>query len=192
MPTRVTVISSSLNPQSHSRLVARALAAALEARGAGVEFFDFQSFPLPDLLSPGLYEDANVVRLKRAVLESDGTVLASPVYNWQLAATLKRAVEILGEHGGGLRAVWLDKLITFACAGGLHHSYMAYSPMAMSMMMDFKCVINPYMVYAAGTDFADGRIASPALERRIEKTAAVKLELIERLKGRTYESGWEV
>ena len=48
------------------------------------------------------------------------------------------------------------------------------------------------MVYAAGTDFTDGRIASPALERRIEKTAAVKLELIERLKGRTYQSGWEV
>lgn len=101
-------------------------------------------------------------------------------------------MEILGEHGGGLRAVWLDKLITFACAGGLHHSYMAYSPTAMSMMMDFKCVINPYMVYAAGTDFTDGRITSPALERRIEKTAAVKVELIDRLKDRAYRSGWEV
>ena len=69
---------------------------------------------------------------------------------------------------------------------------MAYSPMAMSMMMDFKCVINPYMVYGAGSDFADGQITSPALLRRVEKTAAVKVELMERLRGRKYTSGWEV
>src|SRR5687768_17042433 len=56
-------------------------------------------FPAGGPVLAGLYEDANVGRLKRAVLESEGTVLASPIYNWQLAATLKRAVEILGEHG---------------------------------------------------------------------------------------------
>ena len=82
--------------------------------------------------------------------------------------------------------------MTFVCAGGLPHSYMAYSSLAMSLMLDFKCVINPYQVYATERDWTNEIDASAALLARLEKAIKVKLELADGLQNRTYRSDWEI
>ena len=56
-------------------------------------------------------------------------------------------------------------MVTLLTAGGLAESYMAYTNTAISLMLDFKCVINPM---------------------------GVMMELGERRADRTYTSGWEI
>lgn len=92
----------------------------------------------------------------------------------------------------GQRAAWFDKIVTFLCAGGLPHSYMAYGPMALSLMLDFKCIINPYAVYSTDRDFNVDHAFSDKLTARLEKTMRVKIELADGLSKRQYRSGWEV
>src|SRR3712207_8670459 len=46
-----------------------------------------------------------------------------------------------------LRAPFFDKVVTFVHAAGLPHSYMAFAPLAVSMILDFRCIVNPYPVY---------------------------------------------
>jgi hypothetical protein len=86
-------------------------------------------------------------------------------------------VEVTGATGeNGRKAAWFDKFVTFLCAGGLPHSYTAYAGLASSMTLDFKCILNPYMVYATDRDITDG-VVSEALSLRMEKTLDVALEL---------------
>jgi NAD(P)H-dependent FMN reductase len=120
-------------------------------------------------------------------------LIASPIYNWSLASTAKTLIEVTGATGeGGRRAAWFDKVITFVCSGGLPHSYMAYGSVAVSMMLDFKCIVNPYMVYATDRDFGPGLSLGDRLHARLERTRAVKVELASALAGRDYRSTWEV
>lgn len=124
---------------------------------------------------------------------ADGIVLAAPVYNWSLGSVLKQLIEATGATGErGRKAAWFDKTVTFVCAGGLPHSYMAYSSIAMSLMMDFKCIINPYVVYATERDWDGPETLSKPLADRMAKTMRVKREITEALSARTYSSDWEV
>ncbi|MDQ0677330.1 hypothetical protein QFZ30_000712 [Arthrobacter pascens] len=59
------------------------------------------------------------------------------------------------------------------------------------MTLDFKCIINPYMVYASDRDATDG-VFSEAVARRMQKTVEVALELAAALKNRPYSSDWEI
>ncbi len=59
------------------------------------------------------------------------------------------------------------------------------------MTLDFKCILNPYMVYATDRDITDG-VFSEALSLRMEKTLDVALERAAALRNRTYSSDWEI
>jgi len=120
-------------------------------------------------------------------------LLAVPIYNWGVGGTAKNLIEITGstDEARGLSSPWFDQLVTFLVAGGLPHSYMAHTAFATSLMLDFKCIINPYHVYATSRDWTDARW-SDRLTARLERTLQIKLELAERLRGRSYQSGWEI
>jgi chromate reductase len=133
-----------------------------------------------------------VVGLKRAIVEADAVLIAAPVYNWSLGSAAKNMVEVTGTTGeNGRKAAWFDKFVTFLCAGGLPHSYTAYAGLASSMRLDFKCILNPYLVYPTDRDITDG-VFSEALSLRMEKTLDVALELAAALRNRTYSSDWEI
>ncbi|MDN4595963.1 NADPH-dependent FMN reductase [Leifsonia virtsii] len=130
---------------------------------------------------------------RNALLEADSIVMAMPIYNWGAGSSAKNFIELTGATGEkGRRAAWFDKVITFLCAGGLPHSYMAYSQIAASMMLDFKCVVNPYMVYASDRDLSLEHGFSDSLRSRLAKTVAVHAELRDLLAHRTYRSDWEI
>lgn len=62
------------------------------------------------------------------VAEADNVIMAVPIYNWAVGSSAKNFVELTGATAAnGHRAAWFDKVVTFLCAGGLPHSYMAYS-----------------------------------------------------------------
>lgn len=188
-----TVLSTSLSPHSRSRMLARLAAERLSTRGHLVTLLDLQSMPLPAFDDDAAYAHPNVQLYRRAIEQADGVILALPVYNWATGSGAKNLIELTGSHSTtrGLSAVWFDKVVTFLVAGGLMHSYTAHHSTAVGLMTDFKCLLNPYHVYAVGGDW-DGDTLKPPIEARLNKTLAVALELSAKLQHREYQSTWEM
>ena len=61
----------------------------------------------------------------------------------------------------------------------------------MSMVLDFKCILNPYNVYVHNRHWEDGVLGDEATER-IDQSAAVLAELMKCLSDRTYRSRWDI
>lgn len=192
-PLRFTVISCSRDPHSRSRALAKQARQRLEAAGHAVTLLDLRERPLPGFDNDQAYDDANFAAYHQAIRSADGVLLAVPVYNWGVGGAAKNLVELTGstDAARGLDSAWFDQLVTFLVAGGLPHSYMAHTNFAASLTLDFKCVLNPYHVYATGRDWT-GDDLSESVSARLDKTLAVHAELAARLRGRSYRSGWEV
>lgn len=189
----ITIISCSLDPTSKSSALANLAGQLVTASGHQLTLIDLRSIEVPMFDNCSAFADPVYQRLHDAISMADGIFLATPVYNWGLGSAVKNLIELTGSTGvDGRQSAWFDKVVTFLCSGGLPHSYMAYSSVAMSLMLDFKCVLNPYMVYASERDWLDGMQLSAELRERLEKTVAVKLELAARLKDRSYKSSWEI
>ncbi|AGB74867.1 MULTISPECIES: NADPH-dependent FMN reductase [Rhizobium] len=192
-PLKITILSCSLDPKSRSRRMAREAENLLRERRCEVEFIDLQYLELPAFDNFKCYEHPSYDRLYRAIRGADGVLLAVPIYNWSVGSAAKSLIELTGATGAsGRKSAWFDQIVTFICSGGLPHSYMAYGSLATSLMLDFKCVINPYVVYATERDWIDGTIPSDTLATRLQKTIEVQLELSSRLRSRAYSSDWEI
>jgi NAD(P)H-dependent FMN reductase len=190
-PLRLPVISCSLDPVSTSRRLAERSASLLRANGHGSEVVDLATAPLPAFDNDQVFDSDAYGALHDVIRESDGVVLAFPIYNWAPSSTVKSLIEATGATGEGRRAAWFDKVVTFVCAAGLPHSYMATGALAQSLMLDFKCVVNPYTAYVAERDWEAGTL-SVDRAARLEKTMTVHAELAGLLRDRTSLSDWEV
>jgi NAD(P)H-dependent FMN reductase len=191
---RSIVLSSSLDASSRSEQLARLYAASLSDRGVEVQFLSLKDYPLPRFDNgPEILANASYRALHDASSRADGLVLASPIYNWGCCAELKRFVEVVGTNPPGeqVRSPFFDKIVSFVNAAGLPQSYMAFSSLAISMMLDFKCVINPYSVYVDNSCWS-GETLCDRSSNRLRKSAHVMTELMQRLANRDYRSGWEI
>jgi len=146
-----------------------------------------QLIPCRTLLS-GAYQ-----YLHRETLAADSLIFASPVYNWGFCGELKKYIEAVGStpEDGSLHGAFYDKVLTFVCAAGVPHSYMAFGGTALSMMLDFKCVINPYQLYVHNRHWDDDRMIAEK-KTRLAKTMDVAIDLTEGLSHRSYTSTWEM
>ncbi len=192
MMMKILVLSSSLNPQSRSEELAKICDAQLR-KGSEVRFLTLKDYSLQgrDLYAPLQSEDYR--QLHQFVSEADGLVLVSPVHNWSCGAELKRFIEIVGTTSpeGTVRGAFFDKVVTFVNTAGVPHSYTAFLETATSMMIDFKCIINPYHVFVTNSDWEEGNLNAAAMAR-LTKSMSVFLELVCLLKARTYRSDWEI
>ena len=190
---RISVVSSSLDPDSHSRVLATMCRTALEDKGISVDFIDLRQFDPPNFDNAEIYSSEAYQSCHRIIAASDAVILASPVYNWACCAELKKFVEYIGSTppDGSLKGAFYDKIVMFVNAGGLPHSYMAFTSLAASLMLDFKCIISPYNVYAHGDSWVGGKL-DDATTARLNRSLAVLTELAERLKNRSYGSDWEI
>jgi len=155
------VISSSLRPGSHSQLLGRALAQELSG---DVEHVDMRDFPLPMCDGDSAYSDPNVDLLGSKISAARVILVSVPIYNYDANAAVKNLIELTGSS-------WEDKIVGFACAAGGQSSYMSIMPLANSLMLDFRCVILPRFIYATGADFADGKIKSAEVKKRLKQLA---------------------
>jgi NAD(P)H-dependent FMN reductase len=189
---KVLIVSSSHDPASRSEFLARHCQSVIADR-ADVEFIALKDFGLTghELIAP--LKSSAYVTLHSLVKGVDGIILASPVYNWSCCAELKRFIELVGTTppDSTVESAFFDKVIAFVNAGGGHFSYTAFTGMASSMMLDFKCVISPYNIYADNRDLSEGAM-SDRLQARVAKSMLVFLELVTLLQGRTYSSTWEI
>lgn len=167
----VAVVSTSLDPDSRSRVLARRAVALLDARGIAVRYVDLRDTgDLPLAGAPGSWDPHPGIEALQAHLSAASHVLlAVPIYNYDASAAAKNLIELAGSALTG-------KTIGFLCAAGGARSYMAVLGLANSLMLDFRCWIVPRFVYATGTE-VEGETIAPAIEERI---AQLLTEMFER------------
>ena len=156
------VISSSLNPNSNSKVLALDFLSHLPKEE--VEFIDLRDYPIPTCDGDKSYEDPNVKILQEKVAKANAIILASPIYNYYSSASAKNLIEMTGK-------AWEDKIVAFLCAAGGKNSYMSIMNLASSLMLDFRCVIVPRFVYAVRDDFSENQIINKDIQTRVKQLA---------------------
>lgn len=188
---RILLVSSSHDENSRSERIARVCDADLSTYPVETEFIRLKDYPLPPFGSVPAQELPNYHLLHAAVMRADGLVLASPVYNWSSCSEMKKFVEYVGSTDEILEGAFYDKVVAFIHSAGLPHSYMTFVPMSASLMLDFKCVINPYTIFVHNRHWDHDELV-PDVRERIRKAMRVMAEMTNLLSGRTYRSHWEI
>ena len=158
------VVSTSLNVESRSRLLAREAHRVLSDASRPAAWVDLAGHPLPFFDGGAAYQHENVARLRHEIARADALVVATPIYNYTVNAALKNLIELTG-------GAWENKVVGFLCAAGGESSYMSVAGLAGSLMLDFRCVIVPRFVYATAEAFAGDRIADDEIRRRVAELA---------------------
>ncbi len=188
---KILIVSTSLTQHSRSERLAKRCLDVLNGLDVQTQYLSLKDYPLPPFDGAAIQDDLNYQFLHAAVSSADGLVLASPVYNWSSCAELKKFIEHIGSTDSETTGAFYDKVITFVHASGLPHSYMAVAPLATSLMLDFKCIINPYFVYAHNRHWENEEL-SAELDARIKKSMEVMVELTTLLAKRNYSSTWSL
>ena len=156
------VISTSGNPDSNSRRMGRAAFAHLQKQKADCDWIDIRKMDLPLCDADKCYDMSGSKKLSAAIGNADGILIASPVYNYDVAAATKNMIELTG-------SAWENKIVGFVCAAGGHASYMSVMAYANSLMLDFRCVIIPRFAFATSEAFAGEHITDKKIAQRIER-----------------------
>jgi NAD(P)H-dependent FMN reductase len=190
---RLLIISSSLDVASRSERLAKMCSDYLADAGHDARFLSLKDHRLEGFDNGQLHDSKSYLELHQAVTEADGLVFASPIYNWGCCAELKKFVEYVGSTppDGTKRGAFFDKVVTFVNSAGLPHSYMAFTSLANSMMLDFKCIVSPYNIYAHNQHW-NGEILENEMKQRLIKSMDVFVELTALLQARRYKSNWEI
>ena len=168
------VLSASLNPGSRSRILASACRQRLESLRRDVTWFDLADTPLPFCDGASAYTDENVIELGKLIESADAIFIASPVYNFDVNAALKNAVELTGKK-------WTGQVVAMMLAAGGAGSYMSAMGLANSLMLDFRCHIVPRFVYATGESFEGNGLADEEIQSRVELLVEETIRLADAL-----------
>ncbi len=165
------VISTSLNPNSKSYILAREAEKQLSVGGREVDFLDLRKVRLPLCDGDKVYARPAVAKVRKRIERATCILVAVPIYNYDCGSAAKNLVELTGD-------AWKEKTVGFLCAAGGRSSYMSIMGLANSLMLDFRCLIVPRFVYADNKSFGDGVISDTAVTERIAQlvTNAVKLD----------------
>ena len=178
MSQRYLILSTSLRPKSRSRVLAEAAAARLTDAGIEPELVDLRDHALPLCDGGACYGDPAVAEFKARLLDADGYLIATPIYNFDANAALKNAIELTGKD------VWTQKVVGFLAAAGGPGSYMSLSGITLSLMLDFRTFILPRFVYATGEDFnEEGSLSSADVEERLDEVTTELVRLTRALRG---------
>ena len=170
------VLSASLNPGSRSRILANACRQRLEDSGRETRWFNLAETPLPFCDGASAYGDPNVIELGQQIESAEAIFIASPVYNFDVNAAVKNAVELTGKR-------WTGKVVAMMLAAGGAGSYMSGMGLANSLMLDFRCYIVPRFVYATGDAFEGNQLSDEEVQNRIDQLVTDTLRLSDGLNG---------
>jgi FMN reductase len=162
------VISTSLNPESRSFLLAKEAHRLLGLKGEA-ELLDLRKARLP-LFTGVKSTSRSVKRVQEKIRKATTILIAAPVYNYDLGAAVKNLIEHTGD-------AWTDKTVGFMVAAGGKGARMAFLGLANSMMMDFRCLIIPNFVVADKSAFEGEQIVEAFTNERLQLLVdgAVKL-----------------
>ena len=166
----LALISSSLNSDSNSRILALEAKRVLEQDGHAVTLIDLRDYPLPLCDGGPSYSHPNVARIAEQLRTADAVLIATPIYNYDSTAAMKNLIELTG-------SALENKVVGFLCAAGGMGSYMSIMSLANSLMLDFRTVILPRFVYATSDAFAGGQINNADVTQRVADLARAAARL---------------
>jgi len=169
------ILSSSLHPTSRSRILAREVAKRLTDDKRSVELFDLSMRVLPPCDGATAYGHEEVIALAELIKSADSIFIASPVYNYDVNAAAKNAIELTGK-------AWTGKVVSLMLAAGGQGSYMSAMGVANSLMLDFRCLIVPRFVYATGECFEGDALADEDIVRRVDQLIIESLRISDALR----------
>jgi NAD(P)H-dependent FMN reductase len=164
------IISGSLRSKSRSRAMANFLSDCYRSEGIMAEMIDLRELPLPFCDGESAYGHQSVATLSRAISAARVVIIATPIYNFDASAALKNLIELTGDS-------WEDRIVGFLCAAGGAMSYMSIMSFANSLMLDFRCLIIPRIVYATSEDFTDGDLSSALVRERVRELAVASTRI---------------
>jgi FMN reductase len=156
----ILVFSTSLHPDSRSRLLANVAAGRLNALDQTNELIDLATLELPACNGHDCYSQPLVGQLAHKIAAARGILIATPIYNYDVSSTAKNLIELTG-------SAWNDKVVGLLCSAGGKGSLMAPMGFANSLMLDFRCLILPQYVFADETAFENGEIVESSIGTRI-------------------------
>ena len=170
----ILIVSTSLNPQSRSRVLGQYAFALLKEKNLPVEMIDLRDLDdIPHAGSPTSWNaHLGLDSLKAKMQAATHLLLAVPVYNFAGSAAAKNMIELMGEKELG------GKTVGFLCAAGGPRGYMGILTLANSLMLDFRCWIVPRFVYATGEDVKEGEVVSKDIQHRIDQVTTEMLERV--------------
>jgi len=165
------IVSCSLNSASKSDILAEHLHNAI----ANSSLIRLRDLDLPLCDASSCYENKTVQRCQELVTQAQSIVVCSPIYNYDVNAAAKNFNELTGQG-------WREKVVSLAVAAGGNSSYMAPLSFANSLMIDFRCIINPRFVYATGAAFDEhNSISDDGIKERLAALASKHVELSDKL-----------
>lgn len=174
---RVLVLSTSLHPESRSRVVARTARGELDSCGVVTSWLDCRDLQLPYMDGHAAASHPGAIALRAALEPADAVLVAGGVYNFDVSAVAKACVELGGK-------AWEGKVVCIACATGSMVSYMAPLGFAGSLMLDFRCVVVPRFPMVTQAVVVDGAIADEPSRRRIREACEMTVRLATALRPR--------
>ena len=169
------IISSSLNKQSRSRVLARYAKNIFSKSGKIVEFIDLQDYDLPFYDGGPSFDHTQVKELQRQIGQADAILVAAPVYNYGLNSAVKNLLDLTISS-------WEEKIVGLMLSGGGRNSYMAGMGFLNSLMLNARCLIIPRFVYALEEEISETEIQSSEIKQRISELVETAIRLTERLK----------
>jgi len=107
----ILVVSTSLRPDSNSRILAREAQRILEEDRHAVSYADLRDYPLPLCDGGPSYDHPNVALLGGLLAGASAVLVATPIYNYSANAAVKNLIELTGSG-------WEGKAVGFLCAAG--------------------------------------------------------------------------
>jgi NAD(P)H-dependent FMN reductase len=167
------VVSCSLNPYSRSAELAQYAVEYLKLKGQDVDFIDLRQYNLPiaNGHDQSAYDDPQVKNIHDRIFKAHAVIIASPIYNYSVAATTKNLVELTTHPHKDILSgqAWRNKIVGFMGVSGSEGSLLAFLPFLSSLMMDAKVVVVPAFVMASGEDFKNQNKVSQNIKKRIEE-----------------------
>ena len=189
---RVLIVSSSLNPQSRSDRLAVLARAWLADHGHEATLIRLADLGLPRLNPDAVYDHPGYRAAAALVASADNLILASPVYNWSPCAEMKNFIELVGCTDARHPTPLFDKLVSFIFAAGLPHSYMAIGSLALPLMLDFRCLINPHQAYLHNRHWEDPDTLTDKGHDKLNRMLSTHVDLGTRLQTFSVTQQWEV
>lgn len=153
MSTRILGLSGSFRSGSHNTALLHAAGARLP-EGAELVVHDYRDVPLYD---DDLPEPAGVARLKAAIAEADGVLLAVPEYNHSVPGVLKNALDWASRPA--YRSPFRDKPTGVVSAAASFVGGARGQQHAKTILLGMGTPVFPWpelLVGGAGSRFVDG------------------------------------
>ncbi len=168
------IIGASLNPNSHSQVLAEQAQQLFQVHGKPAQWLDLREVTLPMCDGSAAYNNPNLPPVAEMVSQAQGILVATPIYNYDVNANIKNFLELTGKS-------WQGKTVGFLCAAGGKGSYMSVMPFANSLMLDFRCLIIPRFVYATSEAFFEGKLVDNTIKTRLAEIVEQLVEVTEAL-----------